>query len=86
MFGGKGYFRGSSILLSGTAGTGKTSVVASFVDTWLLLRSLESGGERNRVLYILKSRGMANSNQIREFQLTDEGINLIDVYAGPSGV
>lgn len=60
--------------------------ISSLADTWLLLRSVESGGERNRVLYILKSRGMANSNQIREFQLTDEGINLIDVYVGPSGV
>ncbi|MBN1665274.1 MAG: circadian clock protein KaiC [Deltaproteobacteria bacterium] len=60
--------------------------ISSLADTWLLLRSIESGGERNRVLYILKSRGMDSSNQIREFQLTDNGINLIDVYAGPSGV
>ena len=55
-------------------------------DTWLLLRDIEIGGERNRGLYILKSRGMAHSNQIREFLLTDKGIDLLDVYVGPSGV
>jgi circadian clock protein KaiC len=56
------------------------------VDTWLLLRELEVGGERNRGMYILKSRGMAHSNQIREFLLTDHGVELRDVYVGPSGV
>jgi len=60
--------------------------VSSLADTWLLLRDIEIGGERNRGLYILKSRGMAHSNQIREFLLTDRGIDLLDVYAGPSGV
>jgi circadian clock protein KaiC len=56
------------------------------VDTWLLLRDIEIGGERNRGMYILKSRGMAHSNQIREFLLTDHGVELRDVYVGPSGV
>lgn len=60
--------------------------ISSLVDTWLLLRDLESNGERNRGLYILKSRGMGHSNQIREFLLTDRGIDLMDVYLGPSGV
>lgn len=60
--------------------------VSSLIDTWLLLRNLEAGGERNRGLYILKSRGMAHSNQIREFQLTDNGARLVDVYVGPEGV
>jgi circadian clock protein KaiC len=60
--------------------------VASLVDTWLLLRELEVGGERNRGMYILKSRGMAHSNQIREFLLTDHGVELRDVYVGPNGV
>jgi circadian clock protein KaiC len=60
--------------------------ISSLVDTWLLLRDLELGGERNRALYILKSRGMAHSNQIREFLLTDRGIELADVYLGPEGV
>jgi circadian clock protein KaiC len=60
--------------------------ISSLMDTWLLLRNLESNGERNRGLYVLKSRGMAHSNQIREFILTDRGIQLLDVYTGPAGV
>ena len=60
--------------------------VLSFIDTWLLLRDIEIGGERNRGLYILKSRGMAHSNQIREFRLTNHGVELLDVYVGPGGV
>jgi len=51
-----------------------------------LLRNLESNGERNRGLYVLKSVGMAHSNQIREFLLTDHGVQLRDVYVGPSGL
>jgi circadian clock protein KaiC len=60
--------------------------VSSLIDTWLLLRDLQNGAEWNRALYILKSRGMAHSNQIREFLLTDHGMELQDVYIGPSGV
>jgi circadian clock protein KaiC len=60
--------------------------ISSLIDTWLLLRDIEIGGERNRGLYILKSRGMDHSNQIREFILTDNGIELLDVYVGPEGV
>jgi len=60
--------------------------VSSLIDTWLLLRDIEIGGERNRALYVLKSRGMAHSNQIREFRLTDHGIELLDVYVGAEGV
>jgi len=60
--------------------------ISSLVDSWLLLRDIELGGERNRALYVLKSRGMAHSNQIREFLLTDHGIELSDVYLGPEGV
>ncbi len=56
------------------------------MDTWLLLKAIEERGERNRSLNILKSRGMAHSNQIREFVLSDEGIQLLDVYTGPGGV
>jgi circadian clock protein KaiC len=59
--------------------------LSSLMDTWLLLREIESGAERNRVLHLLKSRGMAHSNQIREFLLTDHGVELRDVYLGPSG-
>jgi len=60
--------------------------ISSLIDTWLLLRDIEIGGERNRGLYILKSRGMSHSNQIREFNLTNHGIELLDVYVGPQGV
>jgi len=60
--------------------------ISSLMDTWMVLRDLESSGERNRGLMILKSRGMAHSNQIREFLLTDHGIELQDVYLGSSGV
>ena len=65
----------------------KTEVgISSLMDTWLLLRNLELNGERNRGLYVIKSRGMAHSNQIREFVITDSGIELVDVYTGPGGV
>jgi circadian clock protein KaiC len=60
--------------------------ISSVIDTWLLLRDIELGGERNRGLYVLKSRGMAHSNQIREFLLTDRGVELKEVYSGPEGV
>jgi circadian clock protein KaiC len=60
--------------------------LSSLMDTWLLLRDIELNGERNRGLYVLKSRGMAHSNQIREFVLTRHGIKLVDVYLGPDGV
>ena len=56
--------------------------ISSLIDTWLLLRDIERNGERNRGLYILKSRGMAHSNQIQEFLLTTRGIDLIDTYTG----
>jgi circadian clock protein KaiC len=60
--------------------------VSSLMDTWILLRNLEYNGERNRGLYVLKSRGMAHSNQIREYILTDHGVDLVNVYTGPGGV
>jgi circadian clock protein KaiC len=61
-------------------------MVASLIDTVLVVRTLEGNGEHNRVLSVLKSRGMAHSNQVREFLLTDRGIELADVYVGPQGV
>jgi len=60
--------------------------ISSLMDTWILLRSIESNGERNRGIWVLKSRGMAHSNQIREFVFTDHGIELLDVYIGAEGV
>lgn len=60
--------------------------ISSIVDTWLLLRDMEAGGERNRAMYVLKSRGMRHSNQLREFLLTEHGVDLLDAYVGPEGV
>jgi len=60
--------------------------ISSLMDTWILLRMVESASERNRLLYVLKSRGMAHSNQMREFVLSDRGIELVDVYVGPGTV
>jgi circadian clock protein KaiC len=60
--------------------------ISSLIDTWLLLRDIELNGERNRGMYVLKSRGMANSNQIREFILTDHGVELRKLYVGALGV
>jgi circadian clock protein KaiC len=60
--------------------------ISSLMDTWVLVKMIETNGERNRGIYVLKSRGMAHSNQIREFQLTDKGVRLLDVYQGAEGV
>jgi circadian clock protein KaiC len=56
------------------------------MDTWILLYNKEANGEHNRQIYLLKSRGMKHSNQVREFLLTEKGIQLRDVYVGPEGV
>lgn len=60
--------------------------ISSLMDTWVQLRNIESNGERNRGLYVLKSRGTAHSNQIREFVLSNEGVELLDVYIGGDSV
>ena len=60
--------------------------MSSLMDAWLLLQDFEGNGERNRVLYVLKARGMAHSNQVREFLISNRGIDLVDAYIGPSGV
>lgn len=60
--------------------------VSSLVDAWVLIKDMEMNGERNRGLYIMKSRGMHHSNQVREFIITSEGLDLVDVYLGPDGV
>jgi circadian clock protein KaiC len=76
----------TSLTHGGNALEGTQVGISSLIDTWLLLRDIELGGERNRALCILKSRGMAHSNQIREFLLTDRGVEFKDVYVGPEGV
>jgi circadian clock protein KaiC len=60
--------------------------MSSLMDAWLLLQDFEGNGERNRVLYVLKARGMAHSNQVREFLISSKGIDLVDAYIGPNGV
>jgi circadian clock protein KaiC len=60
--------------------------VSSLMDAWILLKNIESNGERNRGIYILKARGMAHSNQVREFLVTDRGVDLVDAYVGTEGV
>lgn len=79
----------TSVFTSLTADATVTSVpedkqmgISSIMDTWLLLRNVEFNGERNRLIYVLKSRGMSHSNQVREFMLSDAGIDLRDVYVG----
>jgi len=67
--------------------TGQTDEsISSLVDAWLLVRDIELNGERNRGLYVMKSRGMNHSNQVREFVISDNGLELVDVYLGPDGV
>jgi circadian clock protein KaiC len=60
--------------------------MSSLMDSWLLLQDFEGNGERNRVLYVIKARGMAHSNQVREFLISNRGIELVDAYIGPNGV
>jgi circadian clock protein KaiC len=60
--------------------------IPSLIDTWISLAAIEADGERNRGLSVLKSRGMSHSNQIREYQITSTGVQLLDVYRSTSGV
>lgn len=63
-----------------------TLEMSSLIDTWLLVRNLESDAERNRLLFVIKSRGTEHSNQVREFVMTRNGARLVDVSVGPAGV
>ena len=76
----------TSLTMPGGSLEANEADVSSLMDTWLLLKAIEVGGERNRALFVLKSRGMEHSNQIREFVLTNHGLRLLDVYLGPEGV
>jgi circadian clock protein KaiC len=62
------------------------AIISSLMDSWIQLQDVESNGERNRVLNVLKSRGMAHSNQVREFLITDAGLDLVDTYVGSTGM
>ncbi|HEX7617686.1 MAG TPA: ATPase domain-containing protein, partial [Verrucomicrobiae bacterium] len=76
----------TSLMKDGHAVQQSETTISSLMDAWLLLQDFEGNGERNRVLSVLKARGMAHSNQIREFLISDRGIDVVDAYIGPSGV
>lgn len=76
----------TSLTGGGEAQEATEIAVSSIVDTWILVKNIEINGERNRGIYVLKSRGMNHSNQIREFVISSDGIDLVDVYVGADGV
>jgi circadian clock protein KaiC len=76
----------STSLVTDGGGAEAAAGISSLMDTWIALQDIESNGERNRGIMIMKSRGMAHSNQVREFKLTDRGVVIAEVYLGPSGV
>jgi circadian clock protein KaiC len=72
----------TSLTEGGTSPENSQIGISSLMDTWLLLRNIEYNGERNRTLSVLKARGLRHSNQIREFILSDDGIDLVEAYVG----
>jgi circadian clock protein KaiC len=76
----------TSLSSSGDSMTDSERNVSSLMDIWIALGDVEANGERNRVLSLLKARGMNHSKQLREYRLTDEGIEMVPVYVGPEGV
>jgi circadian clock protein KaiC len=66
--------------------TGTDQGLSSLMDSWIKLSNVEENGERNRILYIIKSRGSSHSHQVREYLMTNTGIQLIDAYIGSEGV
>ena len=76
----------TSLRISSSLNDGTDQALSSLMDSWIRLMDLEANGERNRVLYLIKSRGSSHSNQVREYRMTDSGIELIDPYVGPDGV
>jgi circadian clock protein KaiC len=76
----------TSLTAAGNAAADSEVGISSLIDTWLTLHNFEAVGERNRGLSVLKSRGMAHSNAIREFILSDQGIRMVDVYRAPDRI
>jgi circadian clock protein KaiC len=76
----------TTLTLSNTGSNQSDEEVSSLVDAWIQIKDIEMNGERNRGLYVMKARGMSHSNQVREFVITDTGLNLVDVYVGPDGI
>lgn len=83
--------RGITALLTSLTAAGEAAEqtgvgISSLIDTWVLVRNFEQGGERTRAIQVLKARGIKHSNQIRELRITDRGVSLDDIYVGPDGV
>lgn len=76
----------TALTLSNTINEQTDEAISSLVDAWLIVRDIELNGERNRGLYIMKSRGMNHSKRVREFIITNKGLDLVDVINGPEGV
>jgi circadian clock protein KaiC len=76
----------TTLTQDGALADGTDIGLSSLMDAWIRLLDNEANGERSRTLYVIKSRGMSHSNQVREYQITDTGVSLADVYVGPSGV
>jgi circadian clock protein KaiC len=76
----------TSLQSGGSAPQGADQHVSSLMDSWIKLMNVEDNGERNRLLYVIKSRGTSHSNQVREYLITDTGIELVDAYIGAAGV
>ena len=70
----------TALTLNNTINEQTDEGVSSLVDAWLMVRDIEENGERNRGLYIMKSRGMAHSNRVREFIISNKGLHLVDVF------
>ncbi len=76
----------TSLRTDGTFEDGTDQGLSSLMDAWIKLVEVEANGERNRALYLIKARGMSHSNQVREYRMTDAGVDLIEPYVGPEGV
>ncbi|MGI4939818.1 MAG: ATPase domain-containing protein, partial [Janthinobacterium lividum] len=76
----------TSLRTDGALSDGTDQGLSSLMDAWVKLLEVEADGERNRVLYVIKARGMSHSNQVREYRITGTGVELIDAYIGPEGV
>lgn len=76
----------TSLRVDRTMAEGADLGLSSLMDVWIRLEDVEADGERNRVLYLIKARGLSHSNQVREYRITDHGIDMIEPYVGPGGV
>ena len=76
----------TSLRNDGALQEGGDQGLSSLMDAWIKLQDVEANGERNRTLYLIKARGMSHSNQVREYRITDAGVELIEPYVGPEGV